>query len=811
MRLRSIRLHPFGHFADQAWDLAKPLVVIHGPNEKGKTTLRQAIFHVLFTPTKLTKTQFDETVRPWLPLPDGDHAHVTLTFDRGGTAWTVEKRWGADQASRLSDGTTTLVDPSAVQARLGEMLEHGEATFRHVLFTGQAELEQTLLAIRKTAKGLRDIRDVLNTVAGVAADVDEQKLRRLLDARITAAFSRWDDATGGPERQGGQEKVGDNRWRREVGGILAAWYEWQDLEAERREVLAIEADMDRVAAEGARIEGVIRDRDAFVAKYGGLRAALGERGQLEERVQRLQQQVAALLAAFSGWPVAQAGIEAWNRIKPDLEAQLGDLKKELATARARQAGAGTIAAFGRIERAQKAYDDAHAEAAKHRHPGDDVLGEIQRLEQAVIDAENKLAARTLSWSIEAEASHTAMLRQGTDPPETVAIDPAGCRGTAQGRVQVTVDDIVLTVTSGADDVDAIFRALADDRERLAKQLEACGAESPAAARLMAERHRDRKTSETNARQVYEGLLQERTLEQWREAVQAITALAATREIETIERESDAKQKLLSSGEADAGKHEQALVGWKKLYADHAEVGRRLLGDQAELAKAKDRLLAVPSLPEGFATAEAFIERLDSAQAEQNTARDSLTARKTDLERLIVQHADRRSEDLAERAAVKRRSFERARAHGRAFLRIRQELDRIAAGTGDDSLAAFSIKVADTFSRITGRKATIGFDGALPASVERGGVSLSPDRLSHGGSGALALALRLAMAEAYFGGDTGFIMLDDPLVNLDPVRMVAATDVLREFASRSQVIFFTCHDHHAAQLAGTDGVGQPRPA
>jgi recombinational DNA repair ATPase RecF len=76
MRLHSIRLHPFGRFADRSWDLAKSLVVIHGPNELGKTTLRQAIFHALFTPTKQTDTQLKTSVKPWLPLPAGDHAHV---------------------------------------------------------------------------------------------------------------------------------------------------------------------------------------------------------------------------------------------------------------------------------------------------------------------------------------------------------------------------------------------------------------------------------------------------------------------------------------------------------------------------------------------------------------------------------------------------------------------------------------------------------------------------------------------------------------------------------------------------------------
>ena len=172
MKLQSITLHPFGCFTDQSWDLAKPLVVIHGPNELGKTTLRQAIFHALFTPTELTRTQLDRSVKPWLPQPDGDHAKVTLTFEQGGSIWTLEKQWGAGQMSRLSDGTTALADPDAVQKRLGEMLVHGEATFRHVLFTGQAELERTFDTIKEKQKAgeLRDIRDLPEWITDLAGN-----------------------------------------------------------------------------------------------------------------------------------------------------------------------------------------------------------------------------------------------------------------------------------------------------------------------------------------------------------------------------------------------------------------------------------------------------------------------------------------------------------------------------------------------------------------------------------------------------------------------------------------------------------------
>jgi DNA repair exonuclease SbcCD ATPase subunit len=186
MRLHSIRLHPFGRFRDQSWDLAKPLVVIHGPNELGKTTLRQAIFHALFAPTDLTPTRLDRTVKPWLPLPDGDHAHVTLTFEHEGTRWSLEKRWGAAQMSRLSDGTTAIADPGAVQQRLGEMLVHGEATFRHVLFTGQAELERTFITIREREQAgeLRDVGDLLQAATSAAYSLAEcaRKNRALVAA-----------------------------------------------------------------------------------------------------------------------------------------------------------------------------------------------------------------------------------------------------------------------------------------------------------------------------------------------------------------------------------------------------------------------------------------------------------------------------------------------------------------------------------------------------------------------------------------------------------------------------------------------------
>ena len=181
------------------------------------------------------------------------HARVTLTFEHEAARWTLEKRWGAGRMSRLSDGTTAIADPEAVHGRLGEMLVHGEATFRHVLFTGQAELERTFLTIREQEQAgeLRDIGDLLQAAVDSSADVDEMALRRKLAEQVEAAFGRWDDANGRPERQNGKEKGLSDPWKRDIGDILRAWYAWKTLLAERDRILDLERQLDDVSAQVA--------------------------------------------------------------------------------------------------------------------------------------------------------------------------------------------------------------------------------------------------------------------------------------------------------------------------------------------------------------------------------------------------------------------------------------------------------------------------------------------------------------------------------------------------------------------------------
>jgi hypothetical protein len=801
MRLTSITLHPFGRFAEQSWDLDKPLVVIHGPNELGKTTLRQAIFHALFTPTKQTATQFAASVKPWLPLPDGDHAQVTLTFEHEGATWTLVKRWGADQMSRLGDGTTAIADPAAVQKRLGEMLAHSEATYRHVLFTGQAELERTFITIREKEQAgeLRDIGDLLQAAVDSSADVDEQALRRRLAEKIDDAFSRWDDAHGRPEAQGGKEKGIGDPWKRDVGVILQAWYAWKTLLAERDRILGLERQLDTVSTQAAALETEIRTLTAFIDQYGALRQGLGDRAVLEERIPRLRQDVADLTAAFTAWPQAKAAIEAWNKLRPAVATQLENVQTERADAQARVNGAALLKSFAAIKEARSDWGQAVEAATSHPHPGEGVLVEIDRLEAAIIAAENKLAARSLSWRIESAEPATVVVERGSEPAETIPVGPGPASGKATARVRVQAAGITLTVESGDEGVDTLFGSIARDQAALATQLTACNAASPRAAHEMADRHRDATGAAATRKHVYEGLLQGKSFEQWETEVAAVANLPPTRDLPTIDAENTRITKQLAEGDTQAEKHAESIAKWETQYEAPEALTTRLLEATAAVQAAEVTLKGLPGLPEGFASVKAFLDALDSAQTLLNPKQQQLVTVRQKVGELNGALGDGRSEDLADEAAAAERAFNRARAQGRAYRRIEEELDRVAGAAGVDPLADFSERVAGIFSRITGGEAALQFDGQLPATVVRGAVSLPPDRLSQGGSGALALAVRLAMAEAYLQGRGGFVMLDDPLVHFDKDRMAVAADVVRTFSASTQVLFFTCHDQQAARL------------
>lgn len=85
-------------------------------------------------------------------------------------------------------------------------------------------------------------------------------------------------------------------------------------------------------------------------------------------------------------------------------------------------------------------------------------------------------------------------------------------------------------------------------------------------------------------------------------------------------------------------------------------------------------------------------------------------------------------------------------------------------------------------------------------VSKGNTLGKKELLSTGTKKVILLAFRLALLKYYFPEESGVVVLDDILLDMDPGRREAAVKLLSEFSKENQVIFTTC-DPAIAELLG----------
>lgn len=175
-----------------------------------------------------------------------------------------------------------------------------------------------------------------------------------------------------------------------------------------------------------------------------------------------------------------------------------------------------------------------------------------------------------------------------------------------------------------------------------------------------------------------------------------------------------------------------------------------------------------------------VESMDgsaAAAATQQQIQDSLAR----IRRDAVQYATLRVADVALHAAIERY---RSANQGPVLARAERIFARLTLGD-------YSGLQADYDDR--GTPSLVGLRGTTPVPV---------NRMSDGAADALFLALRLASLETHVDRRGPFpFVLDDILIQLDDSRAAAALEVLSELSEKTQIIFFT-HHQHLLEIAAT---------
>ncbi len=321
MRIAGVRIHGFGRLVEREFEFGPGLVIVHGPNEAGKSTMHSALAASLvgLVPGGRRNpglTAAVERHRPWshdrygsrLDLVSAAGRRLRLDWDFARWAFTVtDAATGEDVSSAFGAGT----DPEAL---CRELYGVSRDAYLGVASVRQGELD----AIGDSA----DVRQALERVAGQSGEAEGA-------AGALAAL-----------RASRARLVGLNRSR--TNRLPQAEHEVQQLTAalqaaveERSQAEEAAAERDRLTAQASELE---QRRQQLEMAHAAARAR-----QLRSRVERAQaldgecrQATAVIEGGANGWAPVD-GLAGARERAHDLERRAAKATPELSEARRRLA------------------------------------------------------------------------------------------------------------------------------------------------------------------------------------------------------------------------------------------------------------------------------------------------------------------------------------------------------------------------------------------------------------------------------------------------------------------------------------------
>ncbi len=802
MIIKAIKLSPFGAARDREYILQSGMNVLLGPNEAGKSTLVNAVFAVLFLPPDLRKnsTDWKDYLVRFLPYPGGDTARVSISFESGdGCGYEYTCAWGEKREARLiSDNGAEINNPDEIRMRLQEALRLGRGTYEAVLMARQAEMVQTVQRLQEDGEAPRTLAELLRRSLFEAGGVPLEALEAAIIAEKDRLLHNWD-----PERDGPRGGRGiDNRHKQKIGAVLTAYYESEELKRQLRDTRDAESraaelaeKLKKAAAEQLLIqrrkqelelvEDDVRRRaalqpqlDLLAVKQKELKALISEWPRLEERLKNLQGQEEnernRLSALEPELQLAKLALSARDKRlllqkALPLQQQIEELQKELS---------GLVS----VTRAD--------------------LDFLERKRQETDNLQSTIEAMKLKAFFHVGRPMTLMVASGLEQPvERTVEKDAAFKGA--GRLLLEGPDWTLEVQSGEGDAAGLLEQLRRAGNACENKLAELGLKQidEARAAYAANDHLEKNLGILKGR--LEVLLGEYRFSELKQAVAALGPDQPVRDPELIREEINALKLSLNSVQLQLNQQQEKLKRWELEYQSLDKVLDTMADFRREAKEIEVQLEQLAPLPESYDTAEAFVTDLRSLRERHEQLRNEIFECKEHLARAAAEIPEESAEETAARLKLGLDRLTHLKEQGRAALVVEQEFNSLKNELDRDTYEP----LARAFERYLGpltnhRYTAASMAGVIPRKIAaEGGDPLPVELLSTGTAGGAALALRLAMAEFLLREAPGFMIMDDPLVDLDPVRKEQAAAVLQEFAQEKQLIVTTCDPVTAGLLGG----------
>lgn len=793
MILKKLVLNPFAGTSDGTYEFNPGINIFLGRNEAGKSTMVKSILAVLFIkPSKLVKdrNQFE----CFFPVGGGDTIKAQLDFSINGDDYNISKSWGAANKSEMRlPGGILLSKYDEIEKRINDFLGLTKVTYENVLFVNQSKLTTTISDINKSDVK-NDLTQILRSAIFETGGVSVEKFRELLNKKEKLYFDSWNKNSDKPK---GNKDI-DSPWINNVGFILKAYYKYRNLEKEYREIIEYGIKIDDYNKRINELTIKRNELEDFLNNNKKSYEDNSKRELLETKIKTISEKVNEITQAQILLPKLQSETEYLSREYEDLKEKIGILEEEKKKAIEVEGKKHLAEKYLKIE---KLYSGLENEKKKLNDfikvtAGD--LKKCNKIHQKTESYRNKLEAQKLNASITAKSSVSGEVTLGADKKPVALNSGEEFNDSAKGKFIFENESLKIEVSSGNEDVDEILDNLSKTEKEFVELLDSFKAKSIEELSESEEKYRLQLTEVENIGKRIKDELEEHTFEELKEIYENVKSVKITKSSNEISDEIAVINKKSGKTEEQIKTNNKQIKNYEDKYGSADSLLGKLVDLKTEENSINKDLSELSPLPEGFTGPSEFIRHYDNTKNDFDDVKDELHNLSMEKKEFEKKEPENTEKEICEDLEEAKKEFTGKKEEGEAILLIKSEVEETLSSLDSDTYKPLkdSLKkyLAASFNT---ENSDLKLDELNIKSLIRDGKELPIELLSTGTRDIIGLAVRLAMAEYYLKEKEGFMIMDDPLVNLDPGRQTTAVSLIKEFAKAKQIIIMTCQPAHAA--------------
>ncbi len=801
MILRELIMNPFAGAADRTVSFEDGLNVVSGPNEAGKSTIVNAIRVALFLSTKYTKREFDKSIERYLPISGGDTIKIGLKFEAEGESYQLDKTWGGSTSSSLVlPGGGLISNEVSVSDTLTELLVLSEGVYNSTLIAYQAGLANTLQVLSEESETSADLISILRKAVHETDGVSVERLGGLIENKYSDYFKRWDSAQDRPENNRGIE----NPYIKGVGKILETYYEEESLRRDLKSAVEYDEDIDQLNEEIRKSQKKNARLYKYIERHSQIAKDARKRQRLEGNRKTLQAEQREIRSVIKKWPEAEGKINRITKVKEELIKKDQELSKELTYSEGYEKNKDKLRVLDNAKKKHNSLKRARTKLDGMQVIEEDEFNELDELHHELDKLKVSLEAGKLSVTFRAKkAVHIKVEEDFKYEVEHQVDAKKSLEISAGGRVGIRHQDWELMARSGDVGIDELEEEINECSRDYQTLLDELSMASFDQAKQSHKEYVKQKEKVVDIEEQYTESLEGEDYDELVKLAKKSPRKEPKRSSTIVAKEQGKVETKLEQVKTSLHEAAEEIETWEDEFGSLDLLEELASGRERNIRELGQKITELEPLPDNIGDVDAFLDEFEQKETELRVLEGNINEYRIEIASLAGRAPEETSEELNVQVRDAETRYGNTRKEGDAIAKIQRVYEEVRVSMDDQTFDPWLSHLEEVVAPLTADRyrGTDLIEGDPSQAIRANGEVVPFDALSMGTKVGLGLAIRLAMSQYFLDGLHGFLIMDDPLIDLDPDRQIAAVRVIQEFAKEKQTIVMTCHPHHADMLGG----------